>query len=158
MNKIKAVLMAAVLMVSAYAAAQTPPGPGQGGQERGRGGQQMQQAMEKIHLAILKELDLSEEQKSKIVELTKARDEAIKNLRTEIEAGNVSREEARPKQQAITEKFRKEFIAVLTPEQKAKYEARMKEEMAKLRERMGQRGGGQGRGGNPPTGGSNPPA
>lgn len=136
-------LCAVALVAGAFAQQAGPRGQQRPGQEGPR--QNMQQVMLEIHKKVLKELNLNEEQTTKIAELDKKRNEELTKLREEAR-NSQNREEFMQKQQAIQRKYQADLAAVLGPEKTRQYRTRTAEELRKWREA------------NPGQGGPPPPA
>ena len=116
-------------------------GGDQGGIQGGQKGQRGQglQRMAKMRQEIMAKLNLTPDQKRKIEGLNKSFKADLKNLR---EAPG-DRKAKMPKMQELMQKHREAVGALLTPEQKKKFEELMKEAMDKARS-----------GKNPPPGGN----
>lgn len=149
-------LCAVALVAGAFAQQAGPRGQQRPGQEGPR--QDMQRVMREIHVKVLKELNLTQEQTEKIAALDKKREEDLTKLRQEAR-NNQNREEMMQKQQAIQRKYQADLMAVLGQEKIRQYRTRTAEELRKWREaNPGQGGpppqrGGGGGGGN--AGGGN---
>ena len=102
--------------------------PGEGGGNRGQRMEQM-----------LASLDLSADQKEKVVAVVGGQRPAMEAIRNDT---SLSREERREKMKALRQSMDSQMAAILTPEQKAKWD----QERAQRRERMG-----QGERNNPPS-------
>lgn len=137
-------ILAAVMALATSAFAQNPgpksgpPKPGaQAGQEGKRpGGMRMGFGMSD---QVLAKLNLTSAQKQKVEALrTKLRAE-MEKMRA---ANGPNNRPDREKMRAVFEKYQKEFMAILTPEQKKKLEAERKAMMEKFRKEGGPGGPG----------------
>lgn len=149
-SKVILSLCAILLVAGAFAQQAGPRGQQRPGQERP--GQDLQRVIREIHVKVLKELNLAEEQTTKIQALDKKRDEDIAKLREEA-ARTRNRQEAMQKQQEIQRNYQTDLATILGQEKARQYRARTAEELRKWREQnqrdgrgggLGQRGGGGG--------------
>jgi len=129
-----------------------PGGPGQGG-PGGPGGDRakMRGKMKEIETKVLAQLKLTDAQKTKIKALNAKYDKQMADL----QKSTADRETKMKKMRTMMESRKKEFMAILTPEQQKKFETLMKAEMDKLRKEREKQGGqkpaGSKPGGNKPT-------
>lgn len=134
-----AVLMCGLGLATAGAAAaqeQTPPPPAQGQMQGGRGmGMMMDPSARSERMK--KELNLSDDQTSKVKSILEDGHSKMEALRSN---SSVTGEDRRSQMMAIRKTENEKIEALLTPEQKAKFEAMQK----RMRGRMG--------GGGPPSG------
>ena len=145
MKRFIAVVSAVSCMLLAGALIAQPP---EGG--RGRGGRGMRGGGQAGRVGqVLKDLDLKPEQQTKIDEITKKMREEMDKVRADsgITTGTQMRDMDPEKRRALFEKMSdvskksmEEISAVLTPEQKTKFEEKMKEMPAFGRRGRGQRG------------------
>jgi len=148
-------ILGAVMALAASALAQSP-GPKGGapkaGAQAGKGGQRPGGMRMGFGMSdqVLAKLNLTAAQKQKVEALrTKVRVE-MEKMRTATGAnGRPDREKVR----AVFEKYQKEFMAILTPEQKKKLEAERKAMMEKYRKQAGGAGGPGGKPGGKTGGG-----
>jgi Spy/CpxP family protein refolding chaperone len=128
MSKVLTFGIAAVVLVcgGAFAAAQdsTPKGPG-AGISQGKDGKRGER-MGALQSA-MKELNLTRDQKLKIKEIAKNTREAVTKLKEEKGDGK----DKRAKMLEIRKKQREEIMAILTPEQKEKFQKLLDENQRK---------------------------
>ncbi|MCW5936053.1 MAG: hypothetical protein KIT11_01940 [Fimbriimonadaceae bacterium] len=166
-NKLYGALLAAIVLAFGTTAFAQKAGPKGGApQMGGPGGGRMMMGgkMQEAHKKVLGELGLNANQKTKITQLDQKRENELKALRGKAgkpgqPASQSDREAMRGKMQKIQADYQAGMKATLTPAQFTKYEARMKEEMAKLRaqrEKEGGRQGGAKAGGGKPAGKGKP--
>jgi Spy/CpxP family protein refolding chaperone len=93
------------------------------------------------HLSVI--LELSAQQQAQLRDLLDAKREELEARR---EAGREAREERREARRADREAFEQQITALLSDEQKAKFEALKAERHARRERRQGLRGGGHGEG------------
>lgn len=154
MKKVTVAALVAIMLIgavsSAFAQAAGPKGgapgagqkPGQG--QRGGFGKRMQEE-------VFAKLNLTPKQSAQIKAINEKYKVQYEALRPAVAPGKQRTpmsDADRKKFMAIREKQNAEFLAVLTPAQKTKFEALMKEMRAKM-----QNGGGRPGGGTPPPGG-----
>lgn len=161
MKPIRTILIAALaatMVTGAFAQAAGPAKQQGGGKQTGqqaqgqRGPGQRMQAFAKVHEKVLAELKLTADQKKKVAALDKKRSDEMAAIRKEAEAGK--RDGLRERSQKAMEAYRDGLKKVLTKDQAAKYEKRMKEEMDKLRAERGGQGGPTGQNRRPGSGGA----
>jgi Spy/CpxP family protein refolding chaperone len=159
MKKITVAALVAIMLVGALSSAFAQgAGPKNGGQGVGQGQKQGQQGQRgrmgrKMQEEIYAKLGLNEKQKAQIKSINEKYMKQFEAIRGPQGAGQRTppSEENRKKMMDLFQKRNAELMAVLTPAQKTKYEALMKE----MRDKM-QKGGGR-PGGAPPPGGGKPP-
>lgn len=151
-------LMVGVMATAAMAQDAGPGGRGPGGAPGGRGPggpggpggdrTKMRAKMKEIEAKVLAQLKLTDAQKTKIKNLNAKYDKQMADL----QKSTADRETKMKKMRTMMESRRKEFMAILTPEQQKKFDALMKAEMEKLRKER-EKNGGQKPGGSKPSGG-----
>jgi protein CpxP len=112
--------------------------PQQEGQMRGRGGRRMDVNQRVENLS--KQLDLTDDQKTKVRAIFEDEMKQRQGLR---EDSSLSREDRMEKMRVINQSTREQTEKILTDDQKKKYEAMMKENRERMRERMESQGGRQ---------------
>jgi protein CpxP len=156
MKKILGLMIAgafAMSAVSVFAQASGPkggaqgtgPGVRQGGPgQQGRGGDFMKRRQQ-MQAEVMKKLNLSKDQQTKIKALN---DKFMKDIQALRASGGNNQEQNRQKMRDLSTKHREAFMKILTPEQRKKYDALVKEAREKMRKEMGNRGP-SGQGGKP---------
>ncbi len=150
-NLLKLIVVACAMGALTFAMAQDP-GPGRkagGPQGGGRpGGERRMGMMGGRQQAVLEKLNLTADQKKKIEALRKKQAEEMRGAfaKNRPEPGQKPDPAMREKMKAARDKYEKELMAILTPDQQKKFKALMKEEMEKMRTQRGQ-GGPAGAGG-----------
>ncbi len=132
------------------AAAPTGENNGPGGGGPGQGGGQRRTPAERVE-QMKTSLGLSDDQAQKITAVFEAQRPAMDALRND---QSLSQDQRREKMEAMRQTMDQQLSAILTPEQKTKWD----EERAKMRERFGNRQGGGRRGGGQNAPQSPPPA
>jgi len=95
-----------------------------------------------IVLKVLAQLNLTEDQKSKVKDLVKENRKAGAELRKSVLAGAVTKPEAQAKRKAMRAEYLKSIKAILTPEQAKQFDPLLKEEVKKAREAAANPAGG----------------
>jgi len=121
-------VVAGLVLVGTCMALAADQAAGKGATDRGRPGQEMKRGPGEMGLGLYSQLNLTEEQKSKIQEIQKIRREQFAALK---EDATLTQEQKREKMKTIMESTQKQMDEVLTPEQKQKLD--------QLREQMKQR-------------------
>jgi Spy/CpxP family protein refolding chaperone len=140
MKKLLVLLATAVMALSVIAPVMAQqPGPRQGDERAAT--PQRREMIEQIRQRVLNQLGLTQAQRTRIAALDKKLEEDLAKLAQT----QADRQARAPRMRELRQQHQRDVQAVLTAQQRTRFQELMREEMRRMREELG-KGGGKGKG------------